>query len=82
MNVSGCNSNPCQNGGLCQETDENYVCICPPKQQGEYCEKHVLLNCDYVTCPNGGTCVETAESFKCVCPPGYTGPYCDMPHTP
>ena len=30
-------NNPCKNGGICQNTYESYICICPPQWTGKDC---------------------------------------------
>ena len=33
-----CSSNPCQNGGICNDDVNKYTCICPPIWIGTNCE--------------------------------------------
>lgn len=34
-----CASNPCQNGGTCDEQFQSYLCLCPDNFEGRNCEK-------------------------------------------
>ncbi|XP_038309141.1 fibulin-7 isoform X2 [Canis lupus baileyi] len=36
--ISGCSSEPCQNGGTCVEGVNEYKCICPPGRTGSRCQ--------------------------------------------
>ncbi|NWI13445.1 FA7 factor, partial [Crypturellus soui] len=49
-----CASNPCQNGGSCDDQFQDYVCRCPEKYEGKNCEKATAdqLKCIY----NNGGC--------------------------
>lgn len=38
IDSSSCDSNPCQNNGICFDKLEKYVCFCPPGYVGENCE--------------------------------------------
>ena len=34
-----CASDPCQNGGTCEDLMNGYRCKCPPEYQGRNCER-------------------------------------------
>ncbi|NWR93944.1 FA7 factor, partial [Furnarius figulus] len=36
-----CDSNPCQNGGICDDQFQDYVCRCPVEYEGKSCEKGI-----------------------------------------
>ena len=39
LEVNGCDSDPCLNGGVCYKGDgSNYVCVCPGTHTGPVCE--------------------------------------------
>lgn len=33
-----CASNPCQNGGSCEDQFQSYICFCPEEFEGRHCE--------------------------------------------
>ena len=37
----GCESGPCMNGALCNDTEDGYTCTCMPGYTGEVCETGV-----------------------------------------
>lgn len=39
LSSSDCLSNPCQNQGSCEETKDNFKCLCPSAFTGVTCEK-------------------------------------------
>uniref|UniRef100_A0A8C3JKX8 Coagulation factor VII n=1 Tax=Calidris pygmaea TaxID=425635 RepID=A0A8C3JKX8_9CHAR len=69
-----CDSNPCQNGGSCDDQFQDYVCRCPAEYEGKSCEKAVAdkLKCIY---DNGGCeqyCTdEQGEKRVCFCADDY-----------
>ncbi|KAM9301056.1 coagulation factor X-like [Morus bassanus] len=69
-----CDSNPCQNGGSCDDQFQDYVCRCPDEYEGKSCEKAVAdkLKCIY---DNGGCeqyCTdEQSEKRVCFCADDY-----------
>ena len=40
--IDPCSSNPCQNGGLCQDAEVGWTCTCPPSLTGPFCEQGKL----------------------------------------
>lgn len=44
-NLDECLSNPCQNGGSCDDRNNGYVCSCPSGYAGIDCELDVAV-CD------------------------------------
>ncbi|XP_010011624.1 PREDICTED: coagulation factor VII-like [Nestor notabilis] len=64
--LNPCNTNPCNNGGVCKIRHYNYFCICPPKFGGDNCEKE-KFECWY---KNGGCwqyCRDSSSAFHVVC---------------
>ncbi|XP_061321335.1 coagulation factor IX-like [Pezoporus flaviventris] len=64
--LNPCNTNPCNNGGVCKIRHYNYYCICPPRFGGDSCEKE-KFECWY---KNGGCwqyCRDSSSAFHVVC---------------
>ncbi|XP_053503456.1 delta-like protein C [Ictalurus furcatus] len=77
IETNECNSNPCKNGGSCNDLVNDYSCTCPQGFYGKNCEVSAMT-CADGPCFNGGTCVETTTgSYSCRCPPGYMGSNCE-----
>ncbi|XP_027801473.2 protein crumbs homolog 1 isoform X3 [Marmota flaviventris] len=84
--IDECSSNPCQNGGTCENLPGNYTCHCPFDNisgtfyGGENCSD-ILLGCTHHQCLNNGVCIPHFQNdqhgFSCLCPPGYTGSLCE-----
>ncbi|NXD84740.1 FA7 factor, partial [Halcyon senegalensis] len=81
--LNPCNTNPCNNGGVCKIRHYNYFCICPPKFGGANCEEGDDCLCVSITekleCwyKNGGCwqyCRDSSSAFHvaCSCAQGYT----------
>ena len=41
---SGCELNPCLNGGVCVQSGQNRTCVCPSNTTGTYCENCKLVS--------------------------------------
>lgn len=66
------------NQGRCEQTSStSYVCQCPKKFTGEFCEIEVD-DCTMSVCHNGGTCIDSERKLICECLPGYTGEFCEI----
>ncbi|XP_050497170.1 cubilin-like [Diabrotica virgifera virgifera] len=75
-----CASNPCKNGGTCQDLFGSYFCQCPPQWEGSDCTVDVN-ECNRfqgtdLGCQNGAVCVNTPGSYRCDCVNGYIGLHC------
>ncbi|XP_043555728.1 protein crumbs homolog 1 isoform X1 [Chiloscyllium plagiosum] len=90
MDVNECDSNPCQNGGTCQNTMESYICHCPARNEQElfYGGKNctdILTGCENHECQNGATCIpylkDAQHRHNCLCANGYTGLNCQLSTT-
>ncbi|XP_058253540.1 protocadherin Fat 2 [Hemibagrus wyckioides] len=73
-----CASNPCENGGTCQEKfNREFSCSCPPQFMGPRCE---LNNpCASQPCDPGSLCVPKAEGYMCNCSEQILGSGCASP---
>ena len=65
VDINECNSNPCQNGGVCYESTTNtsvpaaeYMCRCPAGWQSHECESDTN-ECASNPCMNNATCSES-----------------------
>ncbi|XP_033848474.1 delta-like protein C [Acipenser ruthenus] len=77
METNECDSNPCKNGGSCNDLENDYTCTCPQGFYGKNCEISAMT-CADGPCFNGGTCVEKpAGGYSCRCPVGYMGSNCE-----
>ncbi|KAJ8936435.1 hypothetical protein NQ318_015581, partial [Aromia moschata] len=75
-----CASNPCKNGGVCQDLYNDYICHCTTGWEGHDCSKDtdecVKFSGTDLGCQNGATCVNKKGSYECLCPTGYYGLHC------
>ncbi|XP_056260248.1 protein crumbs homolog 2a [Seriola aureovittata] len=83
VNIDECESEPCQNGGTCEDKIAGYTCTCPDGFLGELCEVNID-ECESQPCQNGGWCEDGRASYTCHCPeaePGelpWGGDQCDV----
>ena len=80
MNINECESNPCQNDGICQDGDGGYKCICQPGFDGDFCQTDISVcngTSDHLppstiaTCQNGGRCIDgQGFDYFCECTAG------------
>ncbi|KAI4809065.1 hypothetical protein KUCAC02_017980 [Chaenocephalus aceratus] len=86
--LSSCEKQPCQNGGLCESHDGAFRCLCSQQSQngrlygGDNCTT-AHSGCDDNQCENRGMCspllVHGEHTYKCICIAGFTGPKCQTP---
>ncbi|KAJ4920448.1 hypothetical protein JOQ06_024502 [Pogonophryne albipinna] len=83
VNIDECESEPCQNGGTCEDQINGYTCTCAQGFLGEHCEVDID-ECESQPCQNGGWCEDGRASYTCHCPeeePGelpWGGDLCDV----
>lgn len=63
LEINECLSNPCVNGGACEDQTGGYVCNCPVGFSGDHCEVDVD-ECYSAPCLNGGHCQDGIDSFR------------------
>ncbi|EFN66210.1 Cubilin [Camponotus floridanus] len=75
-----CQSNPCQNGGTCEDLFDAYQCHCPSNWEGPNCMTDVNECARFLGtelgCQNGATCRNLPGSYRCDCLPGWFGLHC------
>ncbi|XP_028852348.1 protein crumbs homolog 2b isoform X1 [Denticeps clupeoides] len=82
VNIDDCESDPCQNGGVCEDLISAYQCVCHPGFTGVLCDIDID-ECESDPCKNGATCEDGVHSYTCLCPkeaPGrlpWGGPDCN-----
>lgn len=79
VTTSTCNSNPCQNDGLCSTNSQNkWSCTCLAGFTGISCQTAVTP-CGSNPCQNGGSCsANSLNQYNCLCPPSTTGANCQI----
>lgn len=76
--VNNCESNPCQNNGLCIFDNTNslgFECKCIPPYTGTYCSL-MIDPCSSQPCGLNGYCASSTQNpqvYVCNCKPGFTG---------
>ncbi|XP_061836569.1 protein crumbs homolog 2a [Nerophis lumbriciformis] len=59
-----CKMNPCQNGGECTVTFNDFTCSCPKEYTGVTCETRVWCVSD--PCLDGSQCVDLSDGYECL----------------
>nr|XP_033778769.1 basement membrane-specific heparan sulfate proteoglycan core protein isoform X4 [Geotrypetes seraphini] len=78
-NCPTCRDQPCQNRGICQDSESsNYVCICPQGFTGSNCEHFQAFHCHPEACGPNATCInrEDGLGYNCRCHLGKAGDKC------
>ncbi|KAI8520941.1 hypothetical protein Bbelb_006950, partial [Branchiostoma belcheri] len=75
-NINECSSNPCRNGGICNDETNRYSCTCRAGYTGYNCQTNIN-ECASNPCRNGGNCVDGVNRFTCECQGNYMGTLCD-----
>ncbi|XP_058473248.1 protein crumbs homolog 2a [Solea solea] len=72
VNIDECESEPCQNGGACEDKINGYTCTCTAGFLGELCEVDID-ECASQPCQHGGSCEDGRASYICHCPEAEPG---------
>ncbi|NWH18161.1 CRUM1 protein, partial [Grus americana] len=76
--IDECDSDPCQNGALCNDHVGFYTCTCAPGYQGIQCEVDIN-ECVSQPCQHNGTCHDFINSYRCDCSDtGFEGDHCEL----
>ncbi|NXY67635.1 CRUM1 protein, partial [Glareola pratincola] len=76
--IDECDSEPCQNGALCNDHVGFYTCTCAPGYQGIQCEVDIN-ECVSQPCQHNGTCHDLINSYHCDCSDtGFEGDHCEL----
>ncbi|XP_071790865.1 protein jagged-1b-like [Asterias amurensis] len=75
-NINDCESQPCQNDGVCVDGLNSFSCICSEGWEGLLCN-HNVDECERSPCRNNATCVDMHADFACHCPTGWKGKTCN-----
>ncbi|XP_072908661.1 protein crumbs homolog 2-like isoform X1 [Hemitrygon akajei] len=68
VNIDECESDPCMNGGTCEDQTDGFECQCAPGLTGVTCQTNID-ECESSPCENGGTCEDGVADYTCHCPP-------------
>ncbi|XP_014854595.1 PREDICTED: sushi, nidogen and EGF-like domain-containing protein 1, partial [Poecilia mexicana] len=75
--INECLSQPCLNGGSCQNKIGSYKCVCKDGFGGKRCQIDAN-ECLSEPCMNKGTCEDQPGSYLCHCPQGFKGQNCEI----
>ncbi|XP_034519619.1 protein crumbs homolog 2 [Ailuropoda melanoleuca] len=77
VDVDECASQPCLNGGRCQDLPNGFQCHCLDGYTGVACQEDVD-ECLSEPCLHGGTCDDTVAGYICQCPEAWGGHDCSV----
>uniref|UniRef100_A0A673TNH0 Protein crumbs homolog 2 n=1 Tax=Suricata suricatta TaxID=37032 RepID=A0A673TNH0_SURSU len=77
VDVDECASQPCLNGGRCQDLPNGFQCHCPDGYTGLTCQEDVD-ECLLEPCLHGGTCDNTMAGYTCRCLETWGGHDCSV----
>ncbi|XP_041862481.1 sushi, nidogen and EGF-like domain-containing protein 1 isoform X2 [Melanotaenia boesemani] len=75
--INECLSQPCLNGGTCQNKIGSYQCVCKEGFSGNRCQIDIN-ECLSEPCMNRGTCEDGPGSYLCHCQQGFKGQNCEI----
>uniref|UniRef100_A0ACB8EYY2 Uncharacterized protein n=1 Tax=Sphaerodactylus townsendi TaxID=933632 RepID=A0ACB8EYY2_9SAUR len=78
VEIDECISDPCWNGGTCNDHIGLFTCSCMPGFEGVQCEMDIN-ECQSQPCLNGGMCHDLVNSYFCDCHnTGFEGEHCEL----
>ncbi|CDQ91963.1 unnamed protein product [Oncorhynchus mykiss] len=78
VRMNSCDSNPCLNGGICEEeSNGGFHCSCPESSHGPHCELD-SNPCASQPCAHGGVCVPKSQGYICNCQLNMAGNRCPI----
>ena len=78
VNIDECQSQPCQNGGQCQDLIAQYSCQCASGFTGSTCQTNID-ECASSPCLNQGKCTDLVDGYSCNCSgTGFNGSTCNI----
>ena len=77
LQINECGSSPCQNGAVCLDLLNEFLCLCNPGWTGIFCDKDIN-ECASTPCQNGGHCNDYLNGYNCTCLPGFIGKNCEI----
>ncbi|ELU02705.1 hypothetical protein CAPTEDRAFT_199677 [Capitella teleta] len=69
VEADACESDPCENQGLCLDQTVGFTCLCAEGYTGSICTEDVN-ECASGPCQNGA-CVDLVAGYKCLCQAGF-----------
>ena len=76
VDIDDCESNPCQNSGICNDGVNEYSCDCAKTGfTGTNCEVDID-ECAVEPCLHNSTCTNLINDFSCDCWDGFQGKTC------
>ncbi|XP_024857944.1 sushi, nidogen and EGF-like domain-containing protein 1 isoform X2 [Kryptolebias marmoratus] len=79
--INECLSQPCLNGGSCQNKIGSFQCVCKEGFSGNRCQID-SNECLSEPCMNAGKCEDQPGSYLCHCPQGFKGQNCEIVEDP
>lgn len=80
LETDECVSNPCQNGGTCEDIYDGYKCLCAEGWEGPQCTVDINECNRYagtdLGCQHGATCLNLPGTYQCDCTNGWHGIHC------